>query len=209
MTYRHIWEYSKLWMRDPEAKEHDPHARDLFKKLNGAYARGLFKKLNGIEIDYLVNEEALAAFEEELESRGKEMLSRPRNQQFPIKLPGGFALIAVAYGTGKDDYLATVLGFDAGRGKLVTWIANFDVGPQAGDEVACGGGHYFDYRDGENDSRVAEALRSENINCVALEAGYYKVVEKIRRDETLARAWADFFVRSTDLMRKAVRWDIV
>jgi hypothetical protein len=41
-----------------------------------------------------------------------------------------------------------------------------------------------------------------------LEAEYYKVMEKVRRDETLARAWADFFVRSTDLMRKAVRWDV-
>jgi len=194
VTHRQVWEYVKQRSKDSE--------------LGSTYSRELFKKLNDIKVDYLVNEDALAAFEAELESRGKEMASKPRNQQFPIKLPGGFALLAVAYGTGKDDYLATVLGFDAGRGKLVTWIANFDVGPQSNDEVACGNGHYFDYWDGENDARVAEALQSEKTNCVVLEAEYYEVTGKVRRDETLARAWADFFVRTTDLMRKAVHWGI-
>lgn len=192
MTHRQVWEYVKQRSEDSE--------------LGSTYSRELFKKLNDIKVDYLVNEDALAAFEAELECRGKEMVSKPRNQQFPIKLPGGFALLAVAYGTGKDDYLAMVLGFDAGRGKLVTWIANFDVGPQSNDEVACGGGNYFDYRDGENDAAASEAWQREKAKGALEDVD--GVVVKARRDETLARAWVDFFVRATDLMRKAVHWGI-
>ena len=191
LTHKQVWEYVKRRVDDPEAEQ------------TAAYARDLFRGLNDIpkEQDYLINEDALAAFEAELESRGKEMVSKPRNQQFPIKLPGGFALLAVAYGTGKDDYLAMVLGFDAGRGKLVTWIANFDVGPQINDVVACGDGHYFDYGDAENAARVQDAF--------SCGVDIAKEEDRIRRDGTLARAWSDFFVRATSLMRKAVHWGIV
>jgi len=66
----------------------------------------------------------------------------------------------------------------------------------------------FDRRILEVEVTYRHILQSEKTNCVVLEAEYYKVMEKVRRDETLARAWADFFVRSTDLMRKAVRWDV-
>ena len=121
-----------------------------------------------------------------------------RNQQFPTKLPGKFALLAAAYGTGKDDYLAVVLGIDADAGKLVTWTANFDFGPMADDRVPCGSGHYFDYRDSENDGAAEETIGRQgwSIDSVA----------RAKRDKTLERAWADFFVRSTSLLRNSVHW---
>ena len=129
------------------------------------------------------------------------MCSKPRNLQFPTKLPGGWILLAAAYGTGKDDYFAVVLGFD-GESKLVTWIANFSDGPQAHDEVACGNGHYFDYRDYENNAAAAEAWQQEKARGALEDAR--GVVPRARRDETLGRAWADFFVRATPIVRFAV-----
>ena len=177
---------------DPEAE----HA--------AAYAREIFCIENGIpkEQEHLVNEEMFSYFEADLEQRGQEMASRPRNRRFPTKLPNGFALLAIAYGTGRNDYLAVVLGFDPNGGKLVTWSVNYDVGPQKNDEAACGSGHYFDYRDTENAEAIAEARKrsvgpDEEMN-----------VARAMRDKTLERAWSDFFVRSTILMRDAVRWYI-
>ncbi len=134
-------------------------------------------------------------FEEELDRLGAEMVKKPRNRRFPTKLPNNFVLLAAAYGTGRDDYLAVVLGFDPERGKLVTWVANFDVGPQLDDAVACGNGHYFDYRD-------AESMPTKD-DCVELFGPEY---DRAARQRTLERAWADFFSRATVLMRNAVDW---
>ena len=186
MTQKHVWDYVRRRSNDSEAGQ--------------VYARDLFRELNGIpnEQDHLVNEDMLATFEAELDRRGQEMVSKPRNQQFPTKLPGKFALLAVAYGTGRDDYLAVVLGIDADAGKLATWTANFDLGPMANDRVSCGSGHYFDYRDSENDGAVKEAIGRQGWNI--------RSVTCARRDKTLERAWSDFFVRATPLLRNSVRW---
>ena len=188
MTQRHVWEYMKRRVDDHEAK---PAA---------AYARNLFKKLNDIpgEQDHLVNEDVFATFEAELERRGQEMASRSRNRRFPTKLPGGYALLAVAYGTGKDDYLAVVLGFDAEVGKLVTWSANYDVGPQIDNSVACSNGHYFDYHDAESKPDPEDIAEASGPN-----------YERMMRQKTLERAWADFFSRSTAMLRNAVDWKSV
>ena len=190
MTYAHIWEYVRRRTEDPD--------------LAHAYAREIFCTENGIpkEQEHLVNEEMFSYFEADLEQRGQEMVSRPRNRRFPTKLPNGFALLAIAYGTGRDDYLAVVLGFEPNSGKLVTWSVNYDFGPQKNDEAACGNGHYFDYRDSENAEAIEEARKrsvgpDEEMN-----------VARAMRDKTLERAWSDFFVRSTILMRDAVRWYI-
>ena len=151
----------------------------------------------GPDMDW-VCAERFQGFEDELGRRGQEMVSKPRNQQFPTKLPGEFALLAVAYGTGRDDYLAVVLGIDADAGKLVTWTANFDFGPMADDCVPCGGGRYFDYRDSENNGAAEEAIGRQGCSIAS--------VARARRDKTLERAWADFFVRSTSLLRNSVHW---
>jgi hypothetical protein len=170
---------------------------DLEAEQAATYARNLFKKLNDIpeEQDHLINEDVFATFEAELERRGQEMASRPRNLRFPTKLPNGFALLAIAYGTGRNDYLAVVLGFDAEVGKLVTWLANYDVGPQINGSVACGNGHYFDYRDFESKPVPEDVPEVSGPN-----------YERVMRQKTLERAWADFFSRSTVLLRNAVDW---
>jgi hypothetical protein len=194
LTQKHVWEYMKWRVDDSEAE----HA--------AAYAREIFCTENGIpkEQEHLVNEEMFSYFEADLEQRGQEMVSKPRNQQFPTKLPGKFALLAAAYGTGKDDYLATVLGIDVDAGKLATWTANFDFGPMADDCVPCGSGHYFDYRDSENDLAAQEAWHREK------GAGFLEdvngAVPRARRDKTFERAWSDFFVRATPLLRNSVHW---
>ena len=184
MTHRHVWEYVRCRTEDSD--------------LAHAYAREIFCIENGIpkEQEHLVNEEMFSYFEADLEQRGREMASRPRNRRFPTKLPGGYALLAVAYGTGRDDYLAVVLGFNAEVGKLVTWSANYDVGPQIDDAVACGHGHYFDCRDGESRPEPEDVAEASGPN-----------YDRIVRQKTLERAWADFFARSTILLRNAVDWE--
>ena len=128
---------------------------------------------------HLINEEAFQYFEAELEERGKEMSALPRNRQFPTKLPKGWALIAVAYGVGRDDYLATILGFNIEVGKYATWRANYSVGPQRGDTVSVGEGHYFDVRDLKSNGELKHACE---------------------------RAWADFFARSTAMVCSSAEW---
>jgi hypothetical protein len=183
MTYAHIWEYVRRRTEDPDRAH--------------TYAREIFCIENGIpkEQEHLVNEEMFSYFEADLEQRGQEMVSKPRNRRFPTKLPNGFALLAIAYGTGRNDYLAVVLGFEPNNGKLVTWSVNYDIGPQKNDEAACGSGHYFDYRDAESmpdPEDIAEASGPR--------------YERMARQKTLERAWADFFSRSTVLLRNAVDW---
>jgi len=151
----------------------------------------------GPDIDW-ERTERFQAFEDELDRRGQEMVSKPRNQQFPTKLPGEFALLAVAYGTGRDDYLAVVLGIDVDAGKLATWTANFDFGPMADDCVPCGGGRYFDYRDSENNGAAEEAIGRQGCSIAS--------VARARRDKTLERAWSNFFARATPLLRNSVHW---
>lgn len=188
MTQKHVWEYVRCRARS--ADEGRGYALKIFNERMPAAG-------SGPDINW-ERTECFQGFEDELDRRGQEMVSKPRNQQFPTKLPGKFALLAVAYGTGRDDYLAVVLGIDADAGKLATWTANFDFGPMADDRVLCGGGHYFDYRDSENAGAAEEAIGRQgwSIDSVA----------RARRDKTLERAWADFFVRSTPLLRNSVHW---
>lgn len=189
MTQRQVWEYVRRRVRDA----HEAHD----------YAVEVVCAENGIDEPqrHLINEETFSYFEIELEARGREMSSKPHNQQFPTKLPGGWILLAAAYGTGKDDYIAIVLGFD-GESKLVTWVANFSDGPQAHDEVAYGNGRYFDYRDSENNAAVDEAWKRVITDDSTQD--FVTTVNLARRDKTIERAWADFFVRATPLMRFAV-----
>src|SRR5471030_1247273 len=79
-----------------------------------------------------------------------------RNQQSTPPLPEGWELLAVAFGSGHDDYLACVLAFTDSRAdispaylsqKYVTWIWNSDKGCEG-----VGEGHYFnpwDYSDAD------------------------------------------------------------
>ena len=194
MTQKHVWEYVRCRARS--ADEGRGYALKIFNERMPAAG-------SGPDINW-ERTECFQGFEDELGRRGQEMVSKPRNQQFPTKLPGEFALLAVAYGTGRDDYLAVVLGIDVDAGKLATWTANFDFGPMADDCVPCGGGRYFDYRDSENDGAAQEAWHREK------GAGFLEdvndAVPRARRDKTLERAWADFFVRSTSLLRNSVHW---
>ena len=188
MTQKHVWEYVRCRARS--ADEGRGYALKIFNERMPAAG-------SGPDINW-ERTECFQGFEDELGRRGQEMVSKPRNQQFPTKLPGKFALLAAAYGTGKDDYLAVVLGIDADAGKLVTWTAYFDFGPMADDRVPCGSGHYFDYRDSENNGAAEEAIGRQGCSIAS--------VARARRDKTLERAWADFFVRSTSLLRNSVHW---
>ena len=187
MTQKHVWEYARCRAHSPD--EGRKYALKIFNE---------HPMVAGDPDTDWEHTECFQAFEDELDCRGQEMVSKPRNKQFPTKLPAKFALLAAAYGTGRDDHLAVVLGIDADAGKLATWTANFDLGPMANDRVSCGSGHYFDYRDSENDGAVKEAIGRQGWNI--------RSVTCARRDKTLERAWSDFFVRATPLLRNSVRW---
>ena len=65
-----------------------------------------------------------------------------RNLKAVPELPCGAHLLAIAYGLGKDDYLAVVLGYipseEGSREQYVTWIWNSDPGC-----FGFGDGHYM------------------------------------------------------------------
>jgi hypothetical protein len=76
-----------------------------------------------------------------------------RNQNSKPPLPEGWELLAVAYGTGRNDYLGVVLAFQHDQyNKYVTWTWNSDTGCEG---VA--NGHYFDRPNYANDADLVDA----------------------------------------------------
>lgn len=107
-----------------------------------------------------------------------------RNLNTVPELPCGAHLLAVAYGTGKDDYLAVVLGFiphNEGSAqqfdKYVTWIWNSDPGCEG-----FGEGHYFERFNGGLEGFADKAWRdfTERAQRFAMKAhlwNEYKLLE--------------------------------
>jgi len=71
------------------------------------------------------------------------MNDKRRNQQRPIDLEPHLEVLATAYGSGDDDYLAIVLVHDHHAGEFIVWNANWSY---PGDDVPVGEGDYFNYR---------------------------------------------------------------
>jgi hypothetical protein len=117
---------------------------------------------------------------------------KARNKREMIKLPLQMTLVAALYGTGKDDYLAVVLGYDAGQEKYVTWVANTDAKNPDG-TAGCSEGHYFSI----HDSAYARQKYAETGDPVS-------TVEFRRRNDLHESAFADFVARCGRLSPAAV-----
>ena len=100
-----------------------------------------------------------------------------RNKRKPAPIPEGWRLLAIGYGTGKDDYLGIVLCFNGQE--YVTWMANFDKGCEG---VA--NGNYFNPRAIDKSFSDDERWRL-----------------------TAEAAWNDFTVRAKSLVIKSERWE--
>ncbi len=98
-----------------------------------------------------------------------------RNERAVPVLPCGAHLVAIAYGTGRDSYLAVVLGFIPAEGedpqydKYVTWLHNSDPGCEGFAE-----GHYFEQFGGEDYAARAWKSFAERGSRLALKAHLWK-----------------------------------